>query len=86
MSICESCIKADVCLTYFVEPEVTELPNFSCMNAVKEQPHGKWIYREYRYRCSCCGEMAIYHYLIRPLPHLTDFCPNCGADMRKEGD
>lgn len=29
------------------------------------------------YRCSVCGEDTIGE---------TNFCPNCGADMRKEGD
>ena len=50
-----------------------------------ERPHGEWIwntdnhYAQRRYcKCSICGiGMGNTEY---------DFCPNCGADMRKEGD
>lgn len=44
--------------------------------------HGRWtdksggIEGAWNY-CSVCGEQAI---------DLYDFCPNCGADMRKDGD
>lgn len=44
--------------------------------------HGRWIDKSggiegaWNY-CSVCGEQAI---------DLYDFCPNCGADMRKDGD
>lgn len=55
------------------------------VEALKEQrPHGEWIESNsglptnYHY-CSNCKEV------IRILNH-QNFCPNCGADMRKEGD
>lgn len=45
-----------------------------------DRPRGEWqkksFYSEYFY-CSECG----YAY-----KHAFNFCPNCGADMRKEGD
>ena len=52
---------------------------------VEQRPHGEWIwntdnhYAQRRYcKCSICGiGMGNTEY---------DFCPNCGADMRKEGD
>lgn len=57
---------------------------------VEERPHGEW--KEYPnvtdennnpvwYTCSCCNYCATWgdHRNYR-------FCPNCGADMRKEGD
>ena len=52
----------------------------------KDRPHGEWIDRSdggrirypfwERYECSKCGAKS----------EDTNFCPNCGADMRKEGD
>ena len=48
----------------------------------EERPHGEWIetgeMEEYwgeEYECSVCGLLS----------HEHNFCPNCGADMRKEG-
>ncbi len=61
-----------------------------------ERPNGKWVHSEQvnglggYWKCSCCGEPAIF------TPRLdidnaqiyswdnskTNFCPNCGADMR----
>lgn len=47
-----------------------------------ERPHGEWIYKGGKYWCSSCGEKAIYHSHVKePLPHLTNYCPNCGASM-----
>lgn len=53
----------------------------------KEPKRGKWTeefdesanpFFQRRWRCSACND---YNYYGRP-----DFCPCCGADMRKEGD
>lgn len=57
--------------------------------AQPEQKKGKWIPQDhnkhhgmisttvyYFPRCSVCGESANY----------TNFCPNCGADMREDQD
>ena len=46
-----------------------------------ERPHGKWIYKccygdEYP-QCSNCGEINDV---------ITNFCPDCGADMRSDKD
>lgn len=49
---------------------------------------GKWIREnivltsnppQYQWHCSECGRMV--HWFTAEV--LTDFCPNCGADMRK---
>ena len=63
----------------------------------EERPTGHWIddyagevdaeFGRHRYRCSCCGKRA--NYFIGGLDdwwdmEAPDFCPNCGADMRKE--
>ena len=48
--------------------------------------HGRWIYDDEaypggnpygHYDCDQCGESV---------PHKTNYCPNCGADMRGEQD
>jgi len=51
-----------------------------------ERPHGEWkphdqygltkVWYE-RYKCSNCNEYGWIYW---------NFCPNCGADMRKEGE
>ena len=50
------------------------------------RPKGKWELHGKTYYCSECGEEAID---LEPEPDvysssycLTDYCPNCGADMR----
>ena len=49
---------------------------------VQERPKGEWEEKNdrYGYFCSVCGELlpCSEEYDFR-----TDFCPNCGADMRK---
>lgn len=42
-----------------------------------ERPQGKWIeLREYDNKCSICGQSMMDKW---------DYCPNCGAEMRKGG-
>lgn len=61
----------------------------------QEQKKGKWIIwggmdipeNHGKHKCSECGEFAPTRYdkpLIKEC--LSDFCPNCGADMRGEQD
>ena len=38
-----------------------------------QRPHGKWSALEYGYKCSVCTAAFYTH---------SNFCPNCGADMR----
>ena len=70
---------ADECGTYvYCDPE-----RFKVVFE-DERPHGEWIQSDkdkYWAMCSVCKKEAICgDFMI-----LTDFCPNCGADMR-EGD
>lgn len=50
------------------------------------RPKGEWIFKNGKYRCTACGERAIYRFSgsgsIIPTELLTDFCWKCGADMR----
>lgn len=41
----------------------------------------KWLYKNRLYKCSVCNETALGN---DKTWFLTDFCPNCGADMREE--
>lgn len=41
-----------------------------------ERPHGKWLEDSGNIACSHCHTIWLYR--------RTDFCPNCGADMRGE--
>lgn len=46
---------------------------------VRENVRGEWIFpygdKKYK-RCSVCGRV------FYSIPYNTNFCPNCGADMR----
>lgn len=48
---------------------------------VRENVRGEWIFpygdKKYK-RCSVCGSV------FYSIPYNTNFCPNCGADMRGE--
>lgn len=48
------------------------------------RPQGEWIFKNGKYRCTACGEKAIYVYpglSTIPKAILTDFCPKCGVQM-----
>lgn len=57
---------------------------------VREILHGEWVIQEVcppeyhgKHFCSKCGGQALSE---RYKEYLSNFCPNCGADMRKEED
>ena len=54
---------------------------------VRENVRGKWIRVEdnvsFHYECSVCRARPLYEEFCNQ-PELSDFCPNCGADMRRE--
>lgn len=62
---------------------------------VEERKKGRWIVwggmdipeNHGRHKCSLCGGFAPVRY-EKPLikENLSNFCPNCGADMRKENE
>ena len=51
----------------------------------EKQPHGEWTSNgdDLEAICSVCGEALPYS---DEYDYETNFCPNCGADMRKEGE
>ena len=83
---CEDCISREVAIhTIMGQPPEVHHPDWYAKQ-IKELPSvkpqeprrkGKWIYNEtkHRYKCSLCT-MENYEN--------SNFCPNCGADMREE--
>ena len=69
-------------LTASVETTLNQFIDYIDEAPTIEPKRGEWIDRSggiegaWNY-CSVCGEQAI---------DLYDFCPNCGADMRKESE
>lgn len=63
----------------FILDKIYEAPT------IEERPHGEWIIRRDKrgaHIYSVCSKCNV-PYLDNDFPN---FCPNCGADMRKEGD
>lgn len=44
------------------------------------RPHGEWIETEFGLKCSHCNRLTFMGRTERHI--ISDFCPNCGADMR----
>ena len=86
--------RLDISLQSLVEAFV-EIPTAD----VAEVKRGKWILDEsvrlrfgersgdedYKHYCSCCNEEALYSCGDDSGPwwYLSDYCPNCGANMEK---
>ena len=74
---CETCIHYCVCM-------VNSYCHVPCGYYEEKRPHAEWIpfsgnVLDVRMKCSICGSVEMP--LLR-----HNFCPNCGADMRKEGE
>jgi predicted RNA-binding Zn-ribbon protein involved in translation (DUF1610 family) len=50
------------------------------------RPQGKWIEDSVTFACSECGTHAVWigNNDFGLKPYISNFCPNCGADMRGE--
>jgi len=69
-----------------VEPDMAQVLAYECGKA--ERKRGRWIKQmdelAWWYECSVCGDYPLkdaYGY-----ESLSQFCPNCGADMRGEAN
>ena len=76
---CEKCIHYEVCrypLEWRAFPD-------TCWKYEEPRPHGEWVCKGAVGNgtwCSVCDTN------IKLFPNKYSFCPNCGADMRKESD
>lgn len=60
------------------------IDNSNCPTLV-QRPHGEWIEKPCGVVCSRCKAQALH--TPNGNQSRSDYCPNCGADMRrKEGD
>ena len=65
-----------------ITPDMAQVLAYECGKA--ERKNGRWIpivkgergYSAGDFRCSVCGDPCKCY-------HLTNYCPSCGADMRK---
>ena len=47
--------------------------------------HGRWIDKgEYAVCTECGGRSGTQYDSVEPIPLMTQFCPNCGANMESE--
>lgn len=61
-----------------VVKELKKLPS-----ADTERKRGRWIDKGEYAECSNCGAYSGTQFDgVEPVPHKTNYCPNCGADMR----
>ena len=62
-----------------LEADVEEIPTVEAVPVV----HGEWIYNQYyTWECGNCGFHPFKGFI--PKEPGFNFCPNCGADMRKK--
>lgn len=94
---CKDCVHYNVC-GYHIDEETfmttEECSHFKNKADFVEVKHGHWIENDYRtfdgfetvvhpneaLKCSNCN-----HNFKKELLWCKNYCPNCGADMRKEG-
>lgn len=88
---CEKCIHYEVCrypLEWRAFPD-------TCWKYEEERPHGEWIEKCTSFggkcwaKCSVCNEFANGFGRDNGFGHdyfYPNFCPNCGASMRREGE
>ena len=83
---CGECIHYYACSSWNVGT-LLQTDASHCVNYEKSRKKGEWKpiekgekgYSAGDFRCSACGQPNKCYCL-------TDFCPNCGADMRGEQD
>lgn len=64
--------------------DLYELPSAQLSVNIAPIRRGRWIRDDFGSRCKCCGLYAYRDKSERPWE--SPYCPNCGADMKKDGD
>ena len=95
MATCRECIHNNVCETLALEYEISNETSRQVENRLArncddfinksdyvKRERGEWVKqgKDWDCKCSICGGESFYHLDSTP----SNFCPNCGADMRKE--
>ena len=74
---CSDCIHLKVC----------KYPDDDgCLEFMEERPHGDWLrgYTDHYFHMDCSN--CYKRYRLTKQNSKFNLCPNCGADMRKEGE
>lgn len=83
-NLCSNCIHVDVC-----EWAVAgETGCDKCSDYMEKRPHGKWVPSPITcedFVCSECGA-GCWYYDVSKYVKTSNFCPNCGADMRDDNN
>ena len=98
MMTCKDCVHYELCEDWFEqikeegivtgERSQHQCESFKNKADFVEVKHGEWRISNRKEVCICSNcEKAVPFVLICTEPHKVeyDFCPHCGADMRKEG-
>lgn len=71
-------------MIYRIKMKISEIPTVA---DYEQRPHGEWIrHIDDLYPEESTEECSVCHEEQRITGNDDDFCPNCGADMREEGD
>ena len=78
MATCKDCVHYDVCTFHITENENEKCMHFKNKADFVEVKHGEWLI--------CCDGYYPYCSKCKEEPdngEMTNYCPHCGADMRK---
>lgn len=68
------------CPQYIARAKAEMIADYLIANGVVVREKGEWVYDHWcEFKCSKCGALS----KTEPRGE-ENFCPNCGADMRKE--
>ena len=86
---CKDCVHFAVCSQFGCfeagigdNPEYKTCSDFLSNKEFKPVVRGEWV-EDVELRCSVCGQKALRNYYY-DVQSYSNFCPNCGADMRGE--